>query len=78
MFQWFVNLHYIFFPILFAWSLTGIYAREHKSALFNAVYIALDRPFFCILLALTLMGLFHVDGKDTKCQIESTIDAVTV
>ncbi|KAJ8712825.1 hypothetical protein PYW08_008129 [Mythimna loreyi] len=61
-FKWFVYLHYAGFPLLFLWSLTGMFARTHESAFFMAVYIAFDRPFYCVLMAIGLLGLFHVDG----------------
>ncbi|KAF9796673.1 hypothetical protein SFRURICE_010644 [Spodoptera frugiperda] len=66
-YKWFVYLHYTMFPVLFTWALTGIYAREHSSSdLFNAVYIAFDRPLFCILMCIGLLGAFHIDGPIRK------------
>ncbi|CAH1641051.1 unnamed protein product [Spodoptera littoralis] len=65
-YKWFVYLHYTTFPMLFVWALTGVYAREHSSSLFNAAYIAFDRPMFCILMCVCLMGVFHIDGPIRK------------
>ncbi|KAJ8711170.1 hypothetical protein PYW07_008412 [Mythimna separata] len=58
----FVYLYHTCFPLLFLWPLTGIYARAHQSAFFIAAYTAFDRPIYCILMVISLLGLFHVDG----------------
>ncbi|KAH9631359.1 hypothetical protein HF086_012147 [Spodoptera exigua] len=64
--RWFVYLHYTTFPVTFVWALTGVYARSHSSDLFNALYMAFDRPMFCILMCIGLLGAFHIDGPIRK------------
>ncbi|CAH0696662.1 unnamed protein product [Spodoptera exigua] len=65
-YKWFVYLHYTTFPVTFVWALTGVYARSHSSDLFNALYMAFDRPMFCILMCIGLLGAFHIDGPIRK------------
>ncbi|XP_026740773.1 O-acyltransferase like protein-like [Trichoplusia ni] len=61
-YRWFVILHYISFPLLFVFSLTGYYARSQTSLGFSIAYTTLDRPAFCLLMAITLLGFFNVDS----------------
>nr|XP_021196139.2 nose resistant to fluoxetine protein 6 [Helicoverpa armigera] len=61
-YKWFVYLHYGSFPLLFTWATTGFFMQGNYSPVFNAVYVAFDRPFYCILMAIGILGIIHIDG----------------
>ncbi|XP_075984055.1 uncharacterized protein LOC142981820 [Anticarsia gemmatalis] len=65
-YKWFRYLHHFTFPFLFIWQLSGQLARNISSPIFSAVYVAFDRPFYCILGGITLLGLVNVDGPLRK------------